>query len=139
MRNEGRTHRLNRLIATAVAATALPATIVQSAAPERPRNSCYYPRFRGYWGANLREQRDRLRVCLIRFSYEIAAGPPIEVDPGFYAADYCQAAYTFEEERRSAAEHRPIELNAARDRAAAYARAWFAQGARLNCIPPSRR
>lgn len=127
------------LIVAFASALIAPFGAAHAVAPDRPGRHCYYPRFDGYSASTLREQRHRTRVCLIRFSYEIADGPSPRVDPGFWAADYCQAAYTYEEEKLSAAERRPLDLDTARIRAAAYARPWFAQAQALRCIPPSRR
>jgi hypothetical protein len=128
-----------RLVIGALGALCCCATTVQAAAPDRPGTTCYYPRFKGYWAPKLRDQRDRTRVCLIRFAYVIASEGSGQLEPGEYAADYCQQAYTYEEEMLSRREHRPLNLDAAGKRAASYARPWVEQGRRLHCLTSGGR
>lgn len=128
-----------------IAASLVTGVSAADAAPAKPGADCYYPKFEGYSAPYLREQRHRKRVCLIRFSYEIAAeaaaGRHVAAgyDPALYAADYCQQAYTDEEVMLAKKQNRPLDLQAARTRAAHYAEPWIAQGARLRCVPPSRQ
>ncbi|GGA54782.1 hypothetical protein GCM10011395_26470 [Sphingomonas psychrolutea] len=104
-----------------------------------PGKSCYYPASKGYWAPKLAVQRKRTKECLIRISYEIAARGSPYVDAGLSAADYCQQAYTYEEEKVAAKEGRPLNLDVARTRAAAFARPWIQQALKLKCLPPSAR
>lgn len=94
---------------------------------------------KGFWAPKLGEQRTRTKERLIRISYEIAAGRFSKAEPGLAAADYCQQAYTYEEEQLAAKEERSLDLHAARARAAAFARPWIEQGIKLKCLPPSAR
>lgn len=131
-------HRRAVWFLTTIALT-LPYVAAAQQAPDRPGKNCLYLKSKGYWAPTLREQRKRTRECLIRFSYEIAAGPKLKSDAGLYAADYCQQAYTYEEEKQALADKRPPNLDAARSRAAAYARLWFDQASALKCTPASAR
>jgi len=129
----------NKLIAFSFvclwASSGIAAPLVQDA----PGKTCYYPSSKGYWAPKLGEQRKRTKECLIRISYEIAAGHFSNKEPGLAAADYCQQAYTYEEEKLAAKERRSLDLDAARARAAAFARPWIEQGMKLRCLPPSAR
>jgi hypothetical protein len=115
------------------------ASIAAPLAQRAPGKNCYYPASNGYWAPKLRGQKARAQECLIRISYEIAAGNFPHKEPGLAAADYCQQAYTFEEEKLAATEDRPLDLEAARARAAAFARPWVEQGIKLKCVPPSAK
>jgi hypothetical protein len=128
-----------RLVIGAVGTLCCCATTVQAAAPDRPGSICYYPKFKGYRASTLRDQRVRTRVCLIRFAYVIASEGSGQLEPGEYAAAYCQQAYTYEEEMLSRLEHRPLNLDAASKRAASYARPWVQQGRRLHCLTSNER
>ena len=108
-------------------------------AENAPGRTCYYPASKGYWAPKLKDQRKRTKECLIRISYEIAAAQIPVTEPGLAAADYCQQAYTLEEEKLAADEGRSLDLDAARARAAAFARPWIEQGIKLKCLPPSAR
>lgn len=108
-------------------------------AQHAPGRTCYYPASKGYWAPKLDAQRKRTKECLIRISYGIAAGHVSNKEPGLAAADYCQQAYTYEEEKLAMKEGRSIDLDAARARAADFARPWIEQGIKLKCLPPSAR
>lgn len=128
-----------RHIAAALSCLWISAANSASLVQDAPGGACYYPAAKGYWGESLAEQRTRTKECLIHISYEIAAGSFPNKEPGLAAADYCQQAYTYEEEKLAAKEGRALDLDAARMRTAAFARPWVQQAIRLKCSPPSAR